>query len=60
MGAVLHLNGPRTVDEAWERYAALVNERAERNLWADLDHNRRLARAWDDWSRMYLGEEAAK
>lgn len=60
MGAVIHLNRPRTADEAWERYCELVNERAARNLWADLEHNQRLARAWDDWSRLFLEGEAAK
>jgi ribosomal protein S17E len=57
MGEVLHLNQPRTAEEAWERYVELVNERAERNLWADLDHNKRLVRAWDEWSRLFLAGE---
>jgi len=60
MGAVLHLNPPATVDEAWQRYVHLVNERAERDLWLDLEHNKRLARAWDDWSRMYLAAEVQR
>lgn len=59
MGVVIPLHRPRTVDEAWQRYCDLVNERADKNLWADLDHNQQLARAWDEWSRLFNAEEAA-
>jgi hypothetical protein len=34
-GTVLQLRPPLTVDQAWDRYIALVNERHEKNLWAD-------------------------
>lgn len=60
MGDVLHLNRPRGVDEAWAHYLQLVHERADQNLWADLDHNKRIARAWDDWRKLFLDGEAAK
>jgi hypothetical protein len=57
MGAVVHLRPPATVDEAWNRYIALVNERQERNLWRDAGHNQRLARAWDDWATLFNASE---
>lgn len=60
MGAVINFRRPTTVEEAWQHYLALVTERAEQNLWADLDHNQRLARAWEQWSRMFLEGEASK
>lgn len=60
MGEVLPFSRQRTVDEAWERWCALVDERAERNLWKDMSHNIKLAQAFDEWSRLYLAGEAAK
>lgn len=58
MGAqILQFRAPTTVDEAWARYTELVDERHAKNLWKDLEHNKRLAVAWEAWSRLYLGEE---
>jgi hypothetical protein len=59
MGAVIDFRRPATVDEAWQRYLALVTERAEQNLWADLEHNQRIARAWDRWAKMFLESDAS-
>jgi hypothetical protein len=60
MGEILHLNRPRTVDAAWQRYCDLAQERADQNFWADLDHNQRIARAFDEWRELYLAGEAPK
>lgn len=60
MGQILHLNRSRNVDAAWQRYIDLVAERADKNLWADLAHNQRIALAWDEWRDLFLRPEAAK
>lgn len=54
---VLEFASTERVERAWQRYIDLVSERADRNLWADLEHNKRIARAWDDWSRAFLAQE---
>lgn len=54
---VLPFRSARTADEAWERYKEFVDERHEKNLWGDLEHNKRIARAWDEWSGLFLAKE---
>lgn len=55
--AILPFRPAKSVEEAWGRYCELVDERHERNLWKDLEHNQRIAKAWQDWSELYLAEE---
>jgi hypothetical protein len=59
MGAVVQLRPARTVNEAWDRYVALVNERHEKNLWADVEHNKRLSDAWQEWSELFQASKGS-
>jgi hypothetical protein len=56
MGNIVHLVR-MDVDAAWERYCSLVDERKEKNLWKDLEHNKQIALAWDTWSQLFLAGE---
>jgi hypothetical protein len=57
MGAVLPFKSPLSVDDAWQRYVDLVNERHDKNLWTDVEHNQRLARAWEAWATLFNATE---
>lgn len=59
MSNVVALPTNLTASEAWERYAALVREaNADRELWADLDHCKAIARAWKSWCEVYSALES--
>lgn len=60
MGQVLQLTIAKSAEEAFARYCALVDERKEKDLWKDLDHNKRIARAWDEWKRLFNAEEPGR
>jgi hypothetical protein len=57
---VLPFKQPLSTEEAWERYCELVTERHEKDLWKDLEHNMRLARAWDVWAGLLIEQERAQ
>ena len=55
---VIELASARAVEEAWQRYCALVNEqRANDGLRTDARHQQSIAIAWAKWRRLYLMTE---
>ncbi|MBO9624150.1 MAG: hypothetical protein J7500_15690 [Sphingomonas sp.] len=57
---VHHLPTERNLELAWTSYHALVMAAdADRRLWADLDHCKAVARAWDHWRALFLASEKA-
>ena len=58
--AVIPLASAQRINAAWDAYCALVIEQRENDrLRTDLEHNQRIARAWEQWRRLYLQTEHA-
>ncbi|MDR7257811.1 hypothetical protein J2X47_001991 [Sphingomonas sp. BE270] len=55
MSVVALLPVPGNAEAAWERYAALARDWAESgDIRVDLEANKRLARAWQEWRDLFL------
>lgn len=50
---------PANAEAAWERYAALARDwAASGDIRVDLEANKRLARAWQEWANIFLALDA--
>lgn len=56
MSTISFIQRRKPVDQAWERYSALVRKAgADPKLWADRDHIEATFNAHEEFRRLYLG-----